>query len=804
MYVPLHVHYENGTLGNSILNIDDAILKANRLGIKAMSITDCSMSCIYEFYKKCLNNNIKPIFGLEVKYKIDNDTYNLILLAKNKKGFSDLLYINNYNALNLNSSNILDLNVIAENSKDIIVLSGGYSSHPYKIILEEYHKHRSLIDYDYEKVVSCIDKYINTFKDFYLMIEPNLNKEQIFVNKMLIKIALMNDFRYVITPNIHYLNVDDNKSYTRYKILQEDNAKLFSKNPNYYLESNSLKYLMSYEELLKSLYYLDDNIIYTGIKKSIDISNQVISFDILDLTYKTPVFINNKYSTEDYIRKLCLEKIENIKEKLQAPFKYINRLEYELNILSKNKYLDFILIIKDIIDFAVANDIIIGPGRGSCCGSLVLYLLGVTKIDPIKYDLMFERFVSSGRKEKADIDIDISASKRNIIISYIIQKYGYYNCCSLINYDKRGFKGAFKDSLDLYNIDKKISDKVYNIVLKKLKNNNKLMAIDILKYDSDLCWYRNKYFEWFDTMIGLIGTNKNISSHQSGLIISSKPIHTCVPIGLKKIETGRSDFDNILYSQMSYDDINNFNFIKYDFLSSNILDVIDKTCKDNSIKIDLDNINFFNDINVWNLICSRKTLTLFQISSKLYNDRLYRLKPKSIEDLAKCLALIRTPCIKLNLDKEYIDILENKKGIKFYHNLYNNITDYTNGILLFQEDMIKILNNFNFSIEESYKIMKLAAHKNLNAINKVKDKFLKNAEGLSVEPNTANAIWDIIYSTGDYLLNKSHATSYAILTYITAYLKTYYYNTWISNYISIMYNNNYNNKNVINLLNEFK
>ena len=561
---------------------------------------------------------------------------------------------------------------------------------------------------------------------------------------------------------------------------------------------------MSYEELLKSLYYLDDNIIYTGIKKSIDISNQVISFDILDLTYKTPVFINNKYSTEDYIRKLCLEKIENIKEKLQAPFKYINRLEYELNILSKNKYLDFILIIKDIIDFAVANDIIIGPGRGSCCGSLVLYLLGVTKIDPIKYDLMFERFVSSGRKEKADIDIDISASKRKIIISYIIQKYGYYNCCSLINYDKRGFKGAFKDSLDLYNIDKKISDKVYNIVLKKLKNNNKLMAIDILKYDSDLCWYQNKYFEWFDTMIGLIGTNKNISSHQSGLIISSKPIHTCVPIGLKKIETGRSDFDNILYSQMSYDDINNFNFIKYDFLSSNILDVIDKTCKDNSIKIDLDNINFFNDINVWNLICSRKTLTLFQISSKLYNDRLYRLKPNSIKDLAKCLALIRTPCIKLNLDKEYIDILENKKGIKFYHNLYNNITNYTNGILLFQEDMIKILNNFNFSIEESYKIMKLAAHKNLNAINKVKDKFLKNAEGLSVEPNTANAIWDIIYSTGDYLLNKSHATSYAILTYITAYLKTYYYNTWISNYISIMYNNNYNNKNVINLLNEFK
>ena len=223
---------------------------------------------------------------------------------------------------------------------------------------------------------------------------------------------------------------------------------------------------MSYEELLKSLYYLDDNIIYTGIKKSIDISNQVISFDILDLTYKTPVFINNKYSTEDYIRKLCLEKIENIKEKLQAPFKYINRLEYELNILSKNKYLDFILIIKDIIDFAVANDIIIGPGRGSCCGSLVLYLLGVTKIDPIKYDLMFERFVSSGRKEKADIDIDISASKRKIIISYIIQKYGYYNCCSLINYDKRGFKGAFKDSLDLYNIDEKISDKVYNIVLK--------------------------------------------------------------------------------------------------------------------------------------------------------------------------------------------------------------------------------------------------------------------------------------------------------------------------------------------------
>ena len=489
MYVPLYIHYENGTLGDSILNIDDAILKANRLGIKALSITDCSMSCIYEFYQKCLNNNIKPILGLEVKYKIDNNTYNLILLVKNKKGFSDLLYINNYNAINLNGSNILDLNVIAENSKDIIVLSGGYSSHLYKIILEEYHKHRSLVDFDYEKVVSYIDKYNNTFKDFYLIIEPSLNKEQIFINKMLVKIALKYNFKYVITPNIHYLNKDDNKLYTRYKILQEDNINIIPNNLTHNIENNSLKYLMSYEDIIKNFYYLNDSIIYTGIKKSIDIANQVISCDILDLSYKTPIFINNKYSTKDYIRKLCLEKLENIKENLQAPFKYINRLEYELKILSRNKYLDFILIVKDIIDFANANDIIVGPGRGSCCGSLVLYLLGITKVDPIKYDLMFERFVSDGRKEKADIDIDISASKRKIIISYIIQKYGYYNCCSLINYDKRGFKGAFKDSLNLYKIEEKISNRVYNIVLRKLKNkNNKLMAIDILKYDSDLCW----------------------------------------------------------------------------------------------------------------------------------------------------------------------------------------------------------------------------------------------------------------------------------------------------------------------------
>ena len=370
------------------------------------------------------------------------------------------------------------------------------------------------------------------------------------------------------------------------------------------------------------------------------------------------------------------ELVYNKIKELQLSQKYVDRAKKELSIIINKDFAGYFLIVADYVNYAKKNNIKIGPGRGSCVSSLVSYLLNITEIDPIQYNLMFERFLSEDRMEIPDIDIDIESEKREELFKYLIDTYGYNHVARFLD-------------------------------------------------------------------------NSRQSIHSSGVVISD--------LDLMKADT--KEENNMLVLQNTQDEVEEI-LVKFDILSSKVLSIIKEL---ETMTGDIVSIrdNNFNDTNIFKLLNTSLTAGIFQVSSSLYKERLPKLHINSIEELANALALIRAPFLSIKADVQYINY--NQKRI---HPIYDEITKNTNGILLYQEQLISLLCAFNFSLQDAYTMMKLLAKG--KSINKYKDFFFSQCD------NHTKDIWNIISVMGLYSFNKAHAIAYATLVYITAYYKIYY------------------------------
>lgn len=777
MYVPLHNHFENGTVGFSLLNIKDAVKKFKISNIKAAAVTDTmSLSAIMYFYNECISNNIKPLIGMEAIIKDNDDmNYTLTLIAKNKVGYSNLLYLHNYSYLN--NINYIPEDILIDNSSDLVILSDGNIGRIPLLIKDNIDKCKSILNYKYDEIIKILKEYKKIFKDFYLELYPGLDSRTIKINLEIAKISKMTDIDLVVTGNSYFLDERDHKEFENYLKLNRSNK--LDKNSRY-------KYLMNYEEVIKYFYYLDDNVLNNALNNTVKIAESIEKYNISIKANSIPIVNSN-----NEVLSRCMDKLRCIEITLTNPILYYQRLQYELKILEEKGYINVLMLIADIVKFADENNIMLGPGRGSVNGALTAYLLGITKVDPIKYNLSFERFVSKERNEKADIDIDVSTKDKPKIIQYIINKYGQDYCCLLSSYDRRKIMSSFEDSAKLFEIDENIKSKVLKIV----SDNRKYSIEEIL--ENKLKYFNCRCSEWFNTALKIYNKVKTRSLQSSGIIISRIPVANILPMNYMK--------NNLFVTSFDGKSIDNMNLLKYDFLNSNVLEVISDTCNDVGITINYSNDNFFeysSNIGPWDLISSQYTTTLFQISSNLYKERLYKIKPRSIEDLAKCLALVRTPCVKAGLDKKFINISTGIEHIEKIYYKYDVITEYTNGILLYQEDLIKLLNALGFHAERSFQIMKLAAKKDVKEINAIRDEFVSIAyKNDNISLDIINKLWNIIVNVGSYLLNKNHAVAYAIFTYITAYLKYNYYLIWMKNILNNYY---FYKKNVDEVINELK
>ena len=784
-YVPLHVHTSRNSIGDSILKLNSYIDKAKELGLDTLCITGHgSLADMYDFYFKCIDNDIKPIIGCEIyltpdmenKTK-DSETYHMILIAKDNIGLKNLINIVSVASLQgFYKKPRVDLNYIREYAEGLICTTACVSGMLPKLILKN----------DEEGIKSHITELKDIFGgDLYFEIQVGDFLDQITINTALIELSDKYQVPLVLTNDIHYLNEED-------YIVHDYHVRLGQKKTA--SEDGSLIYpdkcywLMPYDRLIESMSLYDKTIVNEAINNTIKIGQECnISVEVKDLNL--PEFeCPDNYTPRQYIEHLCYERLDEIQYLITDPNRYIDRMHFELDTLEELGFTSYMLIMWDIYRYTREQGIMMGPGRGSVSGSVVAYLLQLVTIDPLKYDLLFERFTSVHRKGSIpDIDMDCPSQYREQLFKYVIDKYGLEHCAAVSTFTMRKAKSAIRDVCRLLEIDLKTADIIAKLIptvyyLDDDSEEDKLVDLSIaeaLEHVPELRDYQKIYPEMFDIAMKLEGLESSASIHAAGTLITNDPVIESMPMIRQDKELQATSLELKACESVKG--------IKYDFLGLNTLDILIYCEQLTGVKFDME-FDPCDDPEIWELISSNKTTGLFQIGTDTYKKRMPRLAPKTIQELAACLALVRGPCISAGTDEVYMRIQEGKDEIHLIHPYYDDATKDTNGALIFQEQLMQVCINMGMSIEESFKTMKFAAKKKFDKLKEAKDSLYENVKG-TISDEAFESIFKIIVDAGKYLFNQSHAVAYAMVGYTTAFYKCHYPKEFIASTLSHIYIN---------------
>ena len=784
-YVPIHVHTSRNSIGDATLKLDEYISKAKELGLDTLCITGHgSLADMYDFYFKCIENNIKPIIGCEIyltpdmdnKTK-DSETYHMILLAKNNNGLKNLINIVSIASLKgFYKKPRVDLTYIKEHNEGLIcttACAGG--------MLPQY-----ILDENEEGIKNHIEELKDIFgADLYFEIQPGDFSDQITINNKLIELSNNYQIPLILTNDIHYLNEED---YIVHDYHVRLGRKVKASEDGSLIYPDKCYWVMPYDRLVESMSLYDKDIVNEAINNTIKVGEQCnISVEVKDLNL--PEFeCPDDYTPRQYIEHLCYERLEEIQYLITDPNRYIDRMHFELDTLEELGYTSYMLIMWDIYRYTREQGIMMGPGRGSVSGSVVAYLLQLVTIDPLKYDLLFERFTSKHRRGSIpDIDMDCPSQYREQLFKYVIDKYGIDHCAAVSTFTMRKAKSAIRDTCRLLDIDLKTADTIAKLIptvyyLDDDSEEDKLVDLSIaeaLEHVSELRDYQKIYPEMFDIAMKLEGLESSASIHAAGTLITNNPVIESMPMIRQDKE--------LQATALELKACESVKGIKYDFLGLNTLDILIYCEQLTGVKFDME-FDPCNDPDIWELISSNKTTGLFQIGTDTYKKRMPRLAPKTIQELAACLALVRGPCISAGTDEVYMRIQEGKDEIHLIHPYYDDATKDTNGALIFQEQLMQVCINMGMSIEDSFKTMKFAAKKKFDKLKEAKDTLYENVKG-TIDDEAFESIFKIIVDAGKYLFNQSHAVAYAMVGYATAFYKCHYPKEFIASTLSHIYIN---------------
>lgn len=541
-YLSLHLHTIK-SIGDSIVTIDRLINKAKELGLKALSVTNHgTMSDVFEFYSKCKEEKIKPIIGCEVYVRKQSDEEkekryeHLVLIAKNNKGYKNLLKIHNYGQLQgFYYKPLVDDWVLKAYGDNIIALSACVGGRIPKMILEA----NSTEDVDLsnsinENIINTIEDYKTYFDEFYLEIQPGDFEEQKIVNDYLLYYSQATNTPLVVTNDVHYINKEE---YIAHNVHVCANRK---KDVTQLAYPDKCYYVMTNDELYSAI-NIDDNILNQCLLNIEHIVNQIEDYNIIPDKINMPLY--NKlplgYTEDTYLEKICFEKLDELSIRVNDPAEYATRVLYELDTIRKLNFSGYFLVVKDYIDEARSRDIEVGPGRGSVCGSLVAYLTGITKVDPIRFGLLFERFLSEHRTSPPDVDTDFASEGRDEIFNYVVDTYGKENCALVSTFSLRKSKSALKDTGRIYGIDKEIYEYVAKLIPEvyymddedgNTEKKTDLSIEESIEIVDELREYSEKYPEWFEAAIKLSNIPKATSVHAAGTLISPVPLGDYIPL----------------------------------------------------------------------------------------------------------------------------------------------------------------------------------------------------------------------------------------------------------------------------------
>ncbi len=702
MYTPLYIKTENSLL-NSMISIDKLIDFAKKNNIKSLTITDNNMYGVMEFYHKCLENEIKPIIGLEVI--IENKK--IILYCLNYDGYKNLIKI-----ATSQSDNTLNYEFLSIHSDNLLCIV------PYNSI-NIYLK------------LECIFKII--YKGY-----KNLEERKKLEGTNLIYIN-----------EILYLNKIDS-IYYKYLVGIRDGVIL--EKVNY----NNLNYLYTLDEI-KKMYPNDLENNY----KITDLCNVKLEFHLNLL----PVYeFDENISSYEFLRKLSFDGLNKIFGK-DIEKKYIDRLNYELDVINKMGFCNYFLVVYDYVNFAKKSGILVGPGRGSAASSLVSYCLNITTIDPIKYDLLFERFLNPERVSMPDIDIDFEYDRREEVIDYCRKKYGIKKTAPIITFGTLGAKQVIRDVARVMDIDLDIVDTLSKLLDSKqnLKENylkNKKIK-DLLNINKDL-------FNLYKISTKLEGLKRHKTIHAAGVVISNCDLDEVIPLDMHS--------DNFYITGYSMEYLEEIGLLKMDFLAlknlSIITDVIKQINASEKVNLSFDNIPL-DDEEAIKIFYNGYTLGIFQFESKGMINFIKKLKPNCFDDIVSSIALFR-PGPMQNIDT-YIRRKHLEEKVDYIHPDLENILSSTYGIIIYQEQIMQIAVKLaGFSLGEADILRKAMSKKKSDILLSKKEDFIYRSISRGYSKEISTKIFDFILKFAEYGFNKAHSVSYAIIAYKMAYLKSHY------------------------------
>lgn len=780
-YVPLHAHSTEGSPGDSILNIKEYVKRCKEWNMPAAALTDHgTMAMAYQFYDECVSQGIKPIIGCEVYVTKDRTEkqvgkdeekqyHHLVLLAKNKTGFQNLLRItNDAHEVGFYFKPRTDDSVLKEYGGDLIALSACVGGRIPQMILS---------GQDEELIIEEIRRHQSYFDGFYLEIQPGDFDEQTIVNAALIDLSQKTGTPLVVTTDVHYLDQEDSYYHDCHVKI---GFKHKLEDPMVY--PDDCCYLHKPKDLLHNFSADNRQHVMSAMRNTLKIAEKC-QLDLSTNEVHMPRFAPDK-DEDKMLEDLTFQNLEKIMQHIPSPEVYTERVLYELSVIKELGFSGYFLSVYDFINYARQNNIGVGPGRGSVGGSLVSYLLGISLADPIENNLLFERFLSVHRKSMPDIDLDFDSSERYRLFLYAQEKYGQENTCLISTFMYRKAKKAIVEVGRLVGLSeaeiKNISATIPKVYYEDDGDKNADVDLSFaLSHIRELKQYRKEYPELFEIALRLEGIPTGFSRHPAGVLISTEKIGDYLPLTKPHDELG------ISITSLNLEDSESRGFLKYDFLSLSTLNVIENTMRETK---QFDYLtDTFDDKKVWSLIGTKRSAGLFQISSFTYKKRMPKLKPKNIQELSNCLALIRGPAISSGSDQLYIDIINGKREPVHIHDLYWEATKDTYGVLIFQEQLMQIAVNFGLSLEDGYHIVKSAARKKFDVLESYKEEFYERGRRLGVPQKAVDEIFKLIVQSGQYLFNSSHAVSYALLCYASAWLKTHYPRQFLKNLLTNAY-----------------
>ena len=764
-FVHLHLHSEYSLLDGAC-RIKDIPLRAKECGHNAVALTDHGvMYGVIAFYNACIEQGIKPIIGCEVYvasgsrlergYSKDSSKYNhLVLLCENEIGYKNLMYmVSRGFTEGFYSRPRIDLELLREHSEGLIALSACLAGRIPSLLLRG----------EYSEACEAATELSEIFgKDnFYIELQDHGLQDQHQILPELVRLADDCGLPLVATNDCHYLRRENSHTQAVLMCIQTNTSILdgrpvgFETDEFYYKTTEEMRVLFGkYEGAMENTQRIADR------------CELELSFDGYKLPkYPTPQGLG----AAEYLRKLTFEGLERRLGAKNIVYRddeqsYLERIEYELGVIDSMGYSDYFLIVWDYVNFAHRNDIPVGPGRGSGVGSLVAYLIGITDIDPIRFDLLFERFLNPERVSMPDIDVDFCYNRRDEVIKYMFDKYGEDHVSQIIAFGTLGAKAVVRDVGRVMGMSYADVD----VVAKAIPRDPSITLDDALALPDMKNLYQSspQIKKLIDTARELEGMPRNITIHAAGIVVSDRPITEYLPLATS---------NGAIVTQFDMDTVAKLGLLKFDFLALRYLTIIDDACK--SIKerepsFDINSIPL-DDAKAYKLCADGNTAGVFQLESGGMRQMLTELSPDRFEDIIAAIALYRPG--PMDSIPQYIEARHGADKVSYAHPLLEPILSSTYGCIVYQEQVMSIFRSIaGYTYGHADVVRRSISKKKGDVLRSEKASFLEGAVNNGIAREIAEKLFDDMASFANYAFNKGHAAAYALISYRTAYLKAHY------------------------------